>query len=189
MSNDGPDFPSDAELVELTLDGSPRAFGELVKRHQKLIAGVARRFGTTGMEASDLVQDVFLHAYETVGQLEQPERFAAWLYRLAVNRCVDLRRQSRTRQNATDGLAERMQSNPSDPVVEEVERTELRGIVRGAVDELHDELREVVYLRFYNGLAYEEIAELLEVPLTTVDGRLRRAKAQLMQQLSRRTGL
>ena len=182
-------FPSDAELVRMTLAGSRQAFGELVQRHQKLIAGVARRFGTSGLEVCDVVQDVFLHAYEVVGQLEKPERFGAWVYRLAVNRCVDLRRQSHARQNATDEIARSLGDDPADPVAEEVERSELRGIVRGAVDGLSDELREVVYLRYYNGLAYEEIAELLEVPLTTVDGRLRRAKGQLMRELSRKTGL
>ena len=189
MSMEKGSSPSDAELVRLTLTGSRPAFGELVKRHQKLIAGVAKRYGASGVEAPDLVQDVFLHAYKAVSQLEQPERFAAWLYRLAVNRCVDLRRQGHARETATDGLAQRLSREPANPVLDEIRRTELRGIVRGAVDELSDELREVVYLRYYNELAYEEIADLLGVPLTTVDGRLRRAKGQLMQQLSRKTGL
>jgi len=175
----------DAALVRRALGGSREAFGDLVRRYQRLIAGVARRYGTAGLETADVVQDVFLHAYEVMRQLEQPERFGAWLYRLAVNRCVDLRRQGVTRQRVVDELAQRPGGGPEDPVGEAVERGELRGLVRDAVDELADELREVVYMRYYSGLAYEEIAAVLEVPLTTVDGRLRRAKMQLMGRLGR----
>jgi len=177
--------PTDAELVGQTLSGSSRAFATLVSRHQGLISGVARRFGASGMEAADVVQDVFLHAYEVLRQLKNPERFAAWLYRLAVNRCMDVRRQDRARQRAVDGLLKERQSpETGDSVLGAVSRAETRDLVRGAVERLSDELREGVYLRYFNGLAYEHIADMLGVPLTTVDGRLRRAKAQLMRELS-----
>ena len=182
--------PTDAELVGQALSGSSRAFATLVRRHQGLISGVARRFGAyAGMEAADVVQDVFLHAYQVLGQLKNPERFAAWLYRLAVNRCLDIRRQSQARERAVQGLSKRVSAGSDDPVIEAVSRRETRACVREAVDRLGDDLKEVVYLRYYEGLAYERIAELLDVPMTTVDGRLRRAKAQLMQELSGRVEL
>lgn len=182
--------PTDAELVGRALSGSSRAFATLVSRHQGLITGVARRFGTSGMEAADVVQDVFLHAYGVLRQLKNPERFAAWLYRLAVNRCMDVRRQDRSRQRALDGLMNEKQSPATaGSVLDALSRSETREIVRAAVEQLSDELREVVYLRYFNGLTYEHIADMLNVPFTTVDGRLRRAKAQLMRELSAGGGL
>ena len=74
-------------------------------------------------------------------------------------------------------------------MLDAVSDAETRQLVREAVDRLTDDLKEVVYLRYYNGLTYDRIAELLDVPMTTIDGRLRRAKAQLMQELSRRIDL
>ena len=99
--------PADAELVRRTLAGSSTAFTMLVTRYQGLVSGVLKRFGTSTTESADLVQDVFGHAYEVLGQLRQPERFAPWIYRLAVNRCVDLARQGQARQRAVEALAER----------------------------------------------------------------------------------
>ena len=181
--------PTDAELVARTLAGATRDFAVLVTRYQGILYSVARRFGTPSAAPGDLVQDVFLHAYRALGQLKQPDRFAAWLYRLAVNRCLDIRRQSQARERAVQGLSKRVSAGSDDPVIEAVSRRETRACVREAVDRLGDDLKEVVYLRYYEGLAYERIAELLDVPMTTVDGRLRRAKAQLMQELSGRVEL
>jgi len=84
---------------------------------------------------------------------------------------------------AVDGLKSTLSQTDDDPVGEAVSRAEERASVKAAVEALDDELKEVVYLRYYNGLPYDRIASLLEVPMTTIDGRLRRAKAQLMKEL------
>ena len=191
------DDPSDLELIQRFADPAPEArraaFGALFERHRERAYDLAYRvLGDSGL-AADAVQESFLKIYRDGARFEARARFTSWLYRVVLNRSIDLQRRERRHRmlplhpsaprGRDDGGREAGVPDPAagpgaDPVRRAlgVERTEL---VRAAVSRLSPKLAEVVVLRYPEGRSYEEIGEILGVPPGTVKSRLSRAHAAL----------
>lgn len=176
---DGPDAPGDAELVERTLTGSTQAFALLVTRHEPLVRGLARRFTRGEAEAQDVVQDVFLRAFDQLATLREPARLRPWLARLAVQRGLTLGRRRKVETAALPRLAREEATADAAP-----ETTEERARLLAALDELPAETRAVVVLRYLEGLDAPRIAEALGLSPETVRQRLSRALRLLRERLA-----
>ena len=191
-SNTPADLVGDAELVARARDGDRAAFDQLVIRHQDRVYNMALRMLGHPDDALDLAQEVFLSAYRALGGFEAKAAFSTWLYRVTVNRCRDeLRRRSTVKHTRPRPLGAR--ANPDDPSADPPARgasphelavaRESEAIIAAAVAELPGDAREVLVLRDVEGLAYEEIAHVLEVPVGTVRSRLNRARTLLRDRL------
>ena len=179
---------SDEELVEACQAGEASAFDVLVARWEDRIRGAAYRFLGSEEEARDVAQEAFLKAYRALEGFKREARFSSWLYQIATNLCRDRLRRRRTR--AAVSLEELEETGPviveTRPGAHELLlQSDLAQAVRRAVHALPEEQREVVILKEYQGLTFLEIAQSLDVPVSTVKTRLYRGLGQLRLRLER----
>ncbi|RIL05411.1 MAG: RNA polymerase subunit sigma-24 [Proteobacteria bacterium] len=187
---------SDRDAVARAREGDQEAFRVLVERYQGRIHRLAQRVLRDDEQARDTVQDAFLKAYTNLGGFEGRSSFYTWLYRLAMNLCLDARRRDRSdRFVATPepGDLERIATLDARPAGEQhwrsheespddaVGRGELREAVARAIAALPDAARETLILREVEGLSYSEIAEALDIPKGTVMSRLHYARRRVQE--------
>jgi RNA polymerase sigma-70 factor (ECF subfamily) len=162
----------DADLIRAARRGNVEAFNALISRWDKRIYNYLLRILGNREDALDLSQDVFLKAYQNLGKLDDPGRFAPWLYRIAHNEAYSL---FRKRRPEADDVDER----PGEAVGEgiavggsSVYPVELSLAVSAALDRLSADQREAVVLKIYQGFKFEEMSEILGCPVSTVKSRL-----------------
>ena len=181
---------SDEKLVELSVSQDPEAFGEIVKRWERKIFALC--FGMLGREddARDAAQETFIAAYRNLANFRGEAKVSSWLHRIAVNQCLTVKRRAKTRSEEflddENGSNERvfiapLQNSPSRQA-EQVERLKL---VRTAVSSLPTDLRQVIVMKEFEDMTFQEISETLEIPLSTVKSRLYTALKQLKMKLDR----
>jgi len=180
--------PSDEELVEQFQQGDSSAFDALVRRWDRKVQGAIYRLVGPGEDVRDLSQETLLKAYRGLRTFKKEARFSSWLYQIALNVCRDRMRRGRGRSyvsfdELTDGGESPGEAGRS--ALELIESRDLSRQVAAAVAALPVEQREVIVLKEYQGLTFVEIAEALDVPLSTVKTRLYRGLGQLRQQLIR----
>ncbi len=175
---------TDEEIIGRVRGGETRLFGELVRRYQDPVYGMAARLVSGPDDAQDVAQEVFLRAYRGLEGFKGEAKFSTWLYRVTYNLCMDwLRRSARPDRRAT-GI-EKAGSIPDGRVSLEgslVDR-EQKEDVRRALDALQEKYRTVLVLLYYQDMSYEQIAAILDVPLKTVETRLYRARKMLRERL------
>jgi RNA polymerase sigma-70 factor (ECF subfamily) len=180
--------PSDEELVERFQNGEASAFDTLVRRWERKLQGAIYRLVGPGDDVRDLSQETLLKAYRGLGTFKKEARFSSWLYQIALNVCRDRMRRSRGKSHVSfDELSEGGEAvgDAGPSALELIEARDLSRQVAAAVAALPEDQREVVVLKEYQGLTFLEIAETLDVPLSTVKTRLYRGLGQLRQQLVR----
>ena len=181
--------PSDEELVEEFQRGDPYAFDVLVGRWDRKIQGAIYRIMGPEEDARDLCQETLLKAYRALGTFKKEARFSSWLYQIALNVCRDrLRRRKSRPQVSLDELRDAGEIAPfskGPSPLDLIEARDLSRVVAAAVDSLPQEQREVVVLKEYQGLTFLEIAEALDIPISTVKTRLYRGLSLLRQRLER----
>ncbi len=179
----------DERLVELALDGDERAFGTLVQRYQRrLTAFLGQLVGDIEL-ARELSQEAFIRAWSALDRFDPRYRFSTWLFRIAHNLGIDQLRRRRLytvslyRRDANgDEVEVAVVDSQKDPLGH-CENQELARTIRGAIDDLRPEYRELVLLRHFGGLSYQEIADFKEMPLGTVKNKLFRAHSVLRKAL------
>jgi RNA polymerase sigma-70 factor (ECF subfamily) len=170
----------DAVWVSSCLQGDAGAFEPLVRKYQRLLFGVAYRVVGDYEDARDVTQNAFVRAFERLDTFDPNRKFFSWLYRIAVNEGLNLRRARRPLEALPAGLEAR--ENPMDGL----EARERQDRVQAALGRLSGEHRDVVVLRHFGELSYEEIAEALDVPEKTVKSRLFSARQRLAELLAER---
>ena len=163
----------DLALVARCRAGGTAAFEVLVVRYQRVLFTVALRMLGNHAAACDAAQNAFVKAYQKLDTFDQTRRFFSWIYRILVNECLNLQRDSRPLEEIPPDLA--AVGTPADAF----EAEERRRHVQAAILALPAEYREVVVLRFFAEQSYEEIGETLHLPVKTVKSRLHTAKERL----------
>jgi RNA polymerase sigma-70 factor (ECF subfamily) len=180
---------TDNQLVKQVLEGNIDSFGDLVRKYQGVVYGLAYHIVKNFADAEDLAQEVFVRAYFELPRLRDPSRFAGWLRRIAYNTCIMWIRREHTADvslNATEENSEAsfmLVPDRSDPSVV-AERNELCDAVQKAIDSLSEKNRLAVTLFYMDGLSYKQISEFLEVPVTTIESRLHKARKQLKEEMT-----
>ncbi|MCL4836657.1 MAG: sigma-70 family RNA polymerase sigma factor [Thermoanaerobaculia bacterium] len=183
--------PTDEALALLACGGSTEAFAELVRRFERPVFGLVVRLVRDPALAEDLAQEVFLRAWRALPTFDPERRFASWLLRIAHNGAIDALRRRRAafllplEPPGDEEGREREIADPSavDPEARAVGRDLARALER-ALARLRPEYRSALLLRFQRQLAYEEIAEVLGLPLGTVKTFLHRGRAELARALA-----
>jgi RNA polymerase sigma-70 factor (ECF subfamily) len=174
--------PSDEALLAAHLRGDPRAFGELVARHERRIYGLCLRILGNREDAEDAAQEAFLAALRKASSFRRAAAFSTWLYRIAVNAATDqARRRGRARLTALDpedaGLAVASGSELGEAVAVAV-------AVQAALTQVPEEFRVAVVLCDLYRVPYADAAQILEVPVGTVKSRVFRGRLALAEQLA-----
>jgi len=174
----------DAGLVAAAQQGDRQAFGELVSRHQRLVAAVAWRAGVRRGEIEDVVSEVFIKAWRNLERFRPEHAFSTWLYRLALNHVIDHTRRLRKERGRTELPAEISDSRPDAGA--HAEAVERAALLRAALASLKPRYREVLFLAYVEGLKVEEVSRLLGLPSGTVKTRLMRGRDALRRLLAER---
>lgn len=179
----------DTVLVERAIAGDRASFGELVRRHQDRLFHTAVRMLDNAEDAADVVQDAFLNAYVSLRAFKGDSRFFTWLYRIAVNSAISMKRRQRVALNADGPLVGAVAPEPIDASESSrpghaVERAEEIERLQAALSRLTPEHRVVLVLKEIDGQKYEEIADILQVPIGTIRSRLHRARLELRDKLA-----
>ena len=164
---------SDENLLRLALAGDGGCFGELVTRWERKIYGFIYRHVGDREEARDLTQETFAKAYKNLGRLSDPGKFSSWLYKIALNEC---RMRFRRRRwdtvplpDSVEATLEKADQPTPEQALASKERVQL---LRQTLLKLPEEQKTVILMKEYQGLKFREIAEILDLPLSTVKSRM-----------------
>ena len=170
----------DAVWVARCLNGDPTAFETLVRRYQQVLFAVALRLTGNAEDARDVTQNAFVRAYLKLDTYDPSRKFFSWLYRIAVNEGLNARRDRRQHEPLEETFEAKAGRDP-------VERGETSGQVQAALMALTREYREVIVMRYFGELSYDEIAEVIGIPEKTVKSRLFSARQRLGEILKDRS--
>ena len=183
---------TDEELVARSIGGDADSFNELVLRWERPIFALAYRTIGREEEARDVCQETFLRAFRALPGFRGQAKFSSWLYRIALNLCRDwVRRERRSaivQPPADVDLMElAAEAEPSESIEDLVARNDLARIVERAMALLPEEQRTAIVLKEYHGLTFQEIADLVGCPLSTVKTRLYQGLTVLRRELARQS--
>lgn len=170
---------SDTDVARRVQGGDTAAFGILMERYEDKLLRYGRRFLARTEDCEDIVQDVFLAAYQNIQSFEPSLSFSPWIYRIAHNAYVNALRKS-GRIHRTDDFDTLVAHHVyEDPAEKEREVGEMRTLLDHGLAKLPPHYREVLILYYYDNMPYKDIADVLQVPLGTVSIRVKRAKEAL----------
>jgi RNA polymerase sigma-70 factor (ECF subfamily) len=162
-------------LVGLARAGNRDAFAEIVGRRQNWIRNLMRRCCRDTALADDLSQQVFLQAWQSIRQLDDPERFAAWLKRMAINMWLQHKRRNDPLRDADPQSADAAATEEQPGIAMDLDR---------ALATLADDVRLCIVLAYYERMTHNEVAEFTGLPLGTVKSHIRRGTQKLQQELA-----
>lgn len=176
---------SDLKLVSQSQRGDAKAFGDLVRRHQDRVFNLALRMTGDRDMAADVTQDAFLRAFRSLPKLRQPERFGSWLLKIVSNLSLDAvgARSTVSLDSLLEDGDEYLPVSGVDPA-DQLEGVLSDEAVAAALCRVQSVYRQVLVLRHIEDLPYDQIAEILDIPLGTVKTRLFRGREQLRQFLT-----
>lgn len=175
-----------ADLVVHSQHGDTNAFARLIAQTQGGVYNLAYNVLRNHEDAQDITQEIYLRAWRALPSFRGEAKFTTWLYRLAVNTCLNRRRQLRAQLNIVDSdkVLQRLATAESDPMAAALDK-ERAAHLWAAVDRLPEKYRLVIGLFYQEQRSYQEIAEILSLPLGTVKAHLSRAREALAQGLGR----
>jgi RNA polymerase sigma-70 factor, ECF subfamily len=181
---------TDEELVARSIGGDNDSFNELILRWERPIYALAYRTIGREEDARDVCQETFLRAFRGLPGFRGQAKFSSWLYRIALNLCRDwVRREVRTpvvqAPEDVDLMDLAVQAEPSESIEDLVARQDVTRAVERAMALLPEEQRTAIVLKEYHGLTFQEIADLVGCPLSTVKTRLYQGLAVLRRELAR----
>jgi RNA polymerase sigma-70 factor, ECF subfamily len=181
---------TDEALVEQAINGNPEAFGEIVKRWERKIFALCYGMLSREEDARDAAQETFISAYRNLANFRGEAKVSSWLHRIAVNQCLTKQRRAKVRpESSLEDESETNQAvfiakNGASPA-RTTEQSERLQFVRQAVAALPVELRQIVLMKEFEEMTFQEISDALDLPLSTVKSRLYTALKQLRMKLER----
>ncbi len=181
----------DIQLISRFKKGDTSAFEELVLKYQDRIYKLCRHTLGNAQEAEDAAQDTFVKAYQNLKKFTPESSLFTWLYRIAVNTCIDYKRRPffeslfRRSNEGEDLIVEPLSNEPSPDRL--YESKQMGRALRLGLKQLSEKLRTVLILKEIEGLSYEEIAEVLDISIGTVKSRISRAREELKERLQKFT--
>ena len=181
----------DQKLVERVKRGDKRAFDLLVLKYQHKIVGLVGRYLRDQDEVLDVTQEAFIKAYRALPKFRGDSQFYTWLYRIAINTAKNYLVSRSRRPPDTDIDVNEGEFQDNSAVLRDIENPEstlathqLEKVIYQAIEDLPDELKVAVSLREFEGLSYEEIAEVMECPVGTVRSRIFRAREAIEKKIA-----
>lgn len=175
----------DLEIIEFALNGEEKAYAELLDRYQDSIYFLLLKKIGNENDAEDLTMETFGKAFNNLSQYTPVYAFSTWLFRIAINNCIDFVRKRKTRPQAFDSGIDfndpenvnftSINPNPEELIIRKEKAVELKSLIKT----LKPRYARLIDYRYYQELSYEEIAEVMQLPLGTVKAQLFRARELL----------
>ena len=171
---------SDEDIARMVQNGTVQAFGIFVDRYEEKLKRYGRKFMASPEDRTDLVQDIFIKAYQNINAFDTGMSFSSWIYRIAHNVFIDaLRKQTRRPLLFVDFDTFLYHPTYEDPDHPMAEGAMIREMLEKELEKLDQKYREVLVLYYYEDMSYKEIADILAVPVSTVSIRIKRGKEAL----------
>jgi len=181
---------NDLQLIERALNGDQQAFKEILDRYRGPVFSVIVKMVRNKEEAEDLAQEAFIKAFNSLSSFNAQYAFSTWLYKIAINNCIDHFRKKKLKvcsldkpMTAKDGDIKREFPDVNLTADRDLLDTEKNKIIQDAIEELPEKYRMSIVYRHQEEKSYEEIAELMDIPLGTVKARIFRAREMLKKKL------
>lgn len=186
---------SDEAIVKRVQQGDVSAYNILVIKYQHKVAQIISKFVGNSSDVNDVAQEAFIKAYKAINNFRGESSFYTWLYRIVVNAAKTYLESNSKRKNHIDVDSEEFQSIDSQGVLTSrespdkiIESQELQQVILSAMNELPEELRQAIMLREVEGMSYEDMADLLQIPIGTVRSRIFRARQFIEEKMSKFAG-
>lgn len=180
----------DDALVKNAIGGSEKAYTKLVNKYERALHFYIMKMIKDKNRVEDLVQEVFVKAFDNLHSYNTNYAFSTWLYRIATNHTIDYLRKKKLKTlsidepvSSRDGEMEMQLPDESAQTDRKIIRTQRQKMVQGAIDDLPDKYRDVIKLRHMQEKSYQEIADVLNLPLGTVKAHIYRAREMLYKAL------
>lgn len=180
--NVGTEKLRDEELVKLVVEGDIEKFGSLMERYQPKLFRYGKKFLVDHDNIEDVVQDVFIKAYTNIKSFDINQRFSPWIYRIAHNTFINaIKKNSISPLNLFDFDTFVSHTVVEDTTQKEREQKEIKEIVDRGLENIEAKYREILVLYYIEEFSYKEIADILQIPTSTVGVRIMRAKQVLKE--------
>ena len=174
------------EWVQEVLSGNKQAYAFIINKYKNQLYGTILRMTKNPQDAQDLVQEAFIKVYNQLGKFDGNGSFSSWMYRVAMNHCMDEFRKKRYQMKQVKVNEEKV-INPNHPDIIFLKKKKSRQLER-LIATLPEDERMIILLRYVNELSYDEISELVEIPLSQVRNKLHRAKKKMRDTVKREGG-
>ncbi|MFS0556270.1 RNA polymerase sigma factor [Brevibacillus sp. 179-C9.3 HS] len=178
----------DQEWVKQVLGGDPHAYAHLVNKYKNRVCSLLVRMGNSPEDAEDFAQAAFVNAYKSLRQYDASRPFSAWLNKIAINCCLQVWRTAQKHPSVPFQESNTVHTCEEDPESFYLAREKHNELVT-VMGELASHYRIVLTLRYFEELSYQEIAETMQIPVTTVQVHLYRAKKKLRELMGKRREL
>jgi len=184
-----PYISQDSPLIERFQQGDSSAFEELFIKYQSKVFNTCYRMLGNYQDASDMAQEVFIRAHKSLRRFRGDSRFYTWLYRIAMNSCINKLKSQKPTLSLSDynisqeHVKQTLGSSPDRNPLKRLEDKELQRYVQNGINSLSDKYRSAIVLRDIQGLGYQEIAEVLGCSLEAIRSCLYRARQELRKEL------
>ncbi len=172
---------SDEQYVRRVQGGDSDSFGILIERYEAKLRRYSRRFIAREDDVDDILQSVFISAYQNIQSFDASLRFSPWIYRIAHNACVNALRSSGRTVSDYDFDTIIAHHVYEDPAERERDLRDTRTLLDSGLDKLDPKYREILILHYYEEQAYKDISDILQIPMGTVAIRMKRAKEALKE--------
>lgn len=180
------------KLISRVVKGDASAFNELLGMHEKKMYAVCLRICTNPEDAQDCLQEAMLRIYRSISSFKGQSSFSTWVYRIAMNTCLDELRKKKNKQTTSlDGLLD-MGWSPSDDYDTPEHHTiaaQKRSAIQNAISDLPEDMRSAIVLRDIEGFSYEEISGMLGINVGTIKSRISRGREKLREKIRLRPEL
>ncbi|MFE8697628.1 RNA polymerase sigma factor [Cytobacillus sp. FJAT-53684] len=174
------------QWVQDVLAGNKQAYANIINKYKNQLYATILRMTKNPQDAQDLVQEAFIKVYNQLGKFDRNGSFSSWMYRVAINHCMDEFRKKRYQMKQVEVNEEKV-INPNHPEVIFLKKEKSRQLER-LIATLPEDERMIILLRYVNELSYDEISELIEIPLSQVRNKLHRAKKKMRDTVKREGG-
>jgi RNA polymerase sigma factor (sigma-70 family) len=188
------DRHEDLKTIQRCKRGEEAAFAEILARYRGAIYNLCYRMSRNAEDARDLAQEVFIKVFSLLDRFDEEYAFSSWLFRIATNHCIDHLRRNRLKFMSLDGGLNKdgeefeLQLPETGPEPDQVlQRKEAMDRLEEVIGELPPHYKTITLLRHDQQLSYEEISEILQLPLGTVKARIHRARNMIQQVLRNRS--
>ena len=184
MTNINKKDDADVHTIKLVAEGNEQAFEELVNKYQQAVFNTVYRYTGNPDDVQDLAQEIFIKVWQNARRFKGKSKFSTWLYRIAVNHCINYRRKDKGKHVSLDELTEKGRTPEAFRVEPDWEQRRKVALIRRAVDELPDRQRMALVLSQFEDKSYKEIAEIMKVSLSAVESLIFRARTALKSKLA-----
>lgn len=179
-------MPLDAEnsTIEMAVNGDISSFEKIVHSYEKMIYNICYRYFLNEEDAKDITQEVFIKIYRGLKKYNFGCKFSTWIYKIAVNSCIDQlrKRKSRPKEDELDKYVYQIEDSAQSPLGALISKENLEN-VEGVIKSLPEEYKSVIYLRDVEGYSYQEISFILDQNIGTVKSRISRGRDLIKKRL------